>query len=173
MVCSGAFRADAEELEFVVEVLVAGLAADFVFELVDRTGRIDWVDGAALGADQVVAMLVGEDEGKVGGPFVQAETTDHAGIGEAMKKAINGGFVALGGKGSGFLQLGQGHRLISLEQSGKKDLQSLGSSQAALAAAVEEVFKICDHTVSLPPIGRERQDFPLFPPLNEPTREGT
>jgi hypothetical protein len=62
--------------------------------------------------------------------------------------------------------------LISLEQSGKEDLQSLGASQTALAAAVEEVFKICDHTVSLPAIGRERQDFPLFPTLDEPTRTG-
>lgn len=55
----GAGGAGAEEFELVVEVLVAGFLADFVFELVDGAGGFDGIDFPAAGADEVVAVFSG------------------------------------------------------------------------------------------------------------------
>ena len=42
-----AFRADAEKLEFVIEVFESGFLADFVFEFVDWAGGFDRFDRTA------------------------------------------------------------------------------------------------------------------------------
>lgn len=57
---SWAGGAGAEEFEFVVEVLVAGLVADLFFEFVDGAGGLDGLDAAAAGADQVVLVAAGD-----------------------------------------------------------------------------------------------------------------
>lgn len=54
-----AFWADAEKFEFVVEVFVAGSELDFFFKLVHWARRIDRLDRATVGANEVVAVLVG------------------------------------------------------------------------------------------------------------------
>ena len=56
--CAG--RAGAEELEFMVEVTVAGGELNFFFKLVHGAGGLDGLDGSALGADQVIAVLAGK-----------------------------------------------------------------------------------------------------------------
>ena len=88
----------AKELEFVVEVPVSGTLPDLIFQFVHRAGGIDGGDGAALGADQVIAVLAGKNEGKVGSAFVQPEATDNAGVGQAMEEPVDGGLVTLGGE---------------------------------------------------------------------------
>jgi hypothetical protein len=47
MLVSRAFRADAEKLEFVIEVLESGFFADFVFEFVNRAWGFDRFDRTA------------------------------------------------------------------------------------------------------------------------------
>ncbi len=91
---SSAVGAGSEEFEFVVEVLVAGFLADFVFEVVDGAGCFDGFDFSAAGADEVVAVCSGLDEGEVGGAFVEAEAADDAVGVEALEEAVDGGFVA-------------------------------------------------------------------------------
>ena len=170
---SGALRAGPEEFEFVVEVLVAGLVPDLVLKVVHRAGGIDRGDVAALGADQVIAMATRKHEGEIGRSLMEAEPPHHSSVGESMEQAVNGGLVTLGGEPLGPFQLGQGHRTVGLEESREENLECLGTAQAALPAPIDEFSKIPCHTVSLPSICRERQEFPLFPMVGSPTREGT
>ena len=81
-----------------IEALEAGGGPDFFLQFVDRAGGVDGGDGPALGADEVVAMIAGDDECKVGGPFVESESPDDAFVGEAEQEAAEGGFVAEGGR---------------------------------------------------------------------------
>jgi hypothetical protein len=101
-----------------VEVYEAGFLADFFFEFVDRTGGIDGFDGAAVGADEVVAMLAGEEEGEVGGALVQAEAADHSFIAEALEEAEDGGLVTLLGEVSAGGEVGQSHGPVVLGEAG-------------------------------------------------------
>jgi len=94
----GALWAGAKEFKFMVEIPVSGVLPDLLFQFVHRAGGIDGGDGAALGADQVVAVLAGKNEGKVGGTLVQPEATDDASVGQAMEEPVDGGLVTLGGK---------------------------------------------------------------------------
>ena len=43
-----------------VKVNEAGFLADFFFEFVDGAGGVNGFDGAAVGADEVVAVLAGD-----------------------------------------------------------------------------------------------------------------
>ena len=145
-------RAGAKEFKFVVEVLVAGLGANFVFQIMDRAGGFNGIDGSAAGTDQVVTMLVREDEGKIGSTFMQTETTNNAGVVQAVEQAVDGGFVALGGEGAGFLKPGEGHRAVGLEQGAQENLQGLGTSKSTGPAAVNKLSEIGAHGRQLNPI---------------------
>ena len=85
----------AEELEFVVEIGVAGLFSDFVFELMNRTGRVDGIDTAAVGANEVVTVNAGKEKSEVCGAFVETETTDHTFFAKTLQEAEDRGLVAL------------------------------------------------------------------------------
>ena len=154
-----------------VEIPVSGVLPDLIFQFVDRAGGIDGSNCAALGADQVIAVLAGKNEGKVGGAFVQSEATDDAGVGQAMEEPVDGSLVTLGRKRARFLQSRQGHRTVCLEQGTEENLKGLGTAKAAGPAAIDEFSQICAHVVTLTPLRRERQDFPLFPVLIAGTRE--
>lgn len=146
-----------------VEILEAGLVPDFLFEFVDGTGSVHGRYGATLGADEVILMLVGKDEGEVGSALVETETTDDSGVGKAVEEPIDGCLVALGGEALGLLKLGEGHRAGGLQQSVEEDFQRLGAAQAAGPAAINEFVHCSAHGVSLTRLWGERQDFPLFP----------
>ncbi|MFT6178547.1 MAG: hypothetical protein ACI9NQ_001638 [Paracoccaceae bacterium] len=81
-----------------VEVDEAGFLADFFFEFMDGAGGVDGFDAAAVGADEVVTVDAGDEEGEVGGAFVEAEAADHPFVAEALKKSEDGGLVTLVGK---------------------------------------------------------------------------
>ena len=78
-----------------VEVLVSGGEFDFFFKLMHGTGGVDRLDGATTGADEVIAVLAGEEEGEVGGALVEAEATQDAFISQTLEEAEDGGFVTL------------------------------------------------------------------------------
>ena len=113
---SSALRADAEEFQFVVKIAKAGFFADFVFQLVDGAGSFDGLDAAAAGADEVVAVAAGDEQGEVGGAFMQAEAADDAMLGEALQEAENGGFVALVGESLRGGELGESHWASAFEK---------------------------------------------------------
>lgn len=122
-----------------VEVYEAGFLADFFFEFVDGAGGIDGFDAAAVGADEVVAVDAGNEEGEVGCSFVEAEAADHSFVAEALEEAENGGFVALLGKMSTRSEVGQSHGAIVFRQAGQKCLQRFGATQTGGACFFEEV----------------------------------
>jgi hypothetical protein len=51
--------AGAEEFEFMIQALVAGFFANFIFEFMNRTGSLDSFDFSAAGADEVIAVFSG------------------------------------------------------------------------------------------------------------------
>lgn len=91
----GTGGAGAEKLKFVIEAFVSGFFTDLVFEVVYRAGGFDGIDFPATGADEVVAVFSRLEEGEVGGALVKAEAADDGVVGEALEKAVDGGFVAL------------------------------------------------------------------------------
>jgi len=56
-----ALRTSAEEFELVVEVFITCRELDFFFQFMYRAGGVDGLDGAAIGADEVVAVLSGKE----------------------------------------------------------------------------------------------------------------
>jgi len=68
-----------------VEFGEAGFLANLVLELVDGAGGIDGLDAPAVGADEVVPMLARDQEGEVGGSFVQAKPADHSLVTETLE----------------------------------------------------------------------------------------
>ena len=112
-------------------------------------------------------------EGEIGRKSMEEETTQKTREGESREKAEKGGRVKVGGEKHGQIKIGQGHRTVGLEESREENLECLGTAQATLPAPIDEFSKIPCHTVSLPSICRERQEFPLFPMVGSPTREGT
>ena len=167
----GALWAGAKEFKFMIEILVSSVLADLIFQFVDRAGGIDGSNCAALGADQIIAVLAGKNEGKVGGAFVQSEATNNAGVGQAMEEPVDGGLVTLGGKRTRLLQSSQGHGTVGLEQGAEENLKGLGAAKATGPAAFDEFSQIRSHVVTLTALRRERQDFSLFPVLIAGTRE--
>jgi len=65
--------AGAKELQFMVEITVASGELDLFFKLVNGAGSLDGLDGSTVGADQVVAVFSGDDQGKVGSTLVQSK----------------------------------------------------------------------------------------------------
>lgn len=97
----GALRADAEELKLVIEISEAGLFTDLVFQLMDGAGSFHRFDGAAAGANQVVAMLSWDEKGEIGSAFVKAEPTNDRVFCESLEEPENGCLVALLGESLG------------------------------------------------------------------------
>ena len=63
-------RADAEELEFVIEILEARFATDLLFQFMHRARRLHRFDAAAFGADQVILMPPRNEQGEIRGALM-------------------------------------------------------------------------------------------------------
>jgi len=121
-----------------VKIDETGFFADVFFELVDRARGIDGFNGAAVGADEVVAVLSGEEEGEVGGPFVEAKAADHAFVAEALEKAENGGFVTLFGEVSAGGEFGEGHGAVVVGETGEDGLEGFGTTKTGVFGVLKE-----------------------------------
>ena len=64
----------------------------------DGTGSIDGFDRAAVGADQIIAVLARKEKSEVSGTFMKAKAADHALAGKSLEKSKDGCFVTLFGK---------------------------------------------------------------------------
>lgn len=126
-----------------VEALVAGFFTDFVFEFVNGAGGLDRFDFSAAGADEVVAVLSGLEQGEVGGAFVETEAADDAVLGEALEQTVDGGFVAEAGQALGAAELSQGHGPWIFDQCGEQFFQSFGATKTEGAAAGDGLFERC------------------------------
>lgn len=113
-----------------VEILVACLLADLVFQIVDGAGGFYGFDFSAAGADEIVAVLSGLEECEVGGALVEAEAADDAVFREALEEAVDGGFVALVGKALRGGELGEGHGAVCLDEGGEKLFEGFCAAQA-------------------------------------------
>lgn len=69
---SSALGAEAVELEFVVKLAEACGRFDLFLQRFDRAGDVQALNAAALGANQVVIVMSGVDQGVVGTAVVQA-----------------------------------------------------------------------------------------------------
>jgi len=136
----GAFWAGAEEFELVVEVLEAGFLADFFLELVDGAGGLDGLDAAAVGADEVVAVGAGDEEGEVGGALVEAEAADHALIGEALEEAEDGGLIAGLGEVSAAAEFGEGHGAVVGGEAVENGCEGFGAAKSGGFGTFEKFF---------------------------------
>ena len=123
-----------------VEVNKAGFLADFLFKFMDGAGGVDGLDGAAIGADEVVAMLPGEEESEVGGALVKTEAADHSFFAETLNEAEDGGFVTLLGEVSAGGQIGQGHGPVVVGKTGEDGFEGFCFSQAGGSGFCDEVF---------------------------------
>jgi hypothetical protein len=139
-VLPGARGAASEKFEFVVEVDKSGFLADLLFQLVDGAGGVDRFDAAAVGADEVVAVDAGDEEGEISGPFMKAEAADHAFVAETLEKAEDGGFVALLGEVTAGRELGESHGPVVVGEAGEDGFESLGAAKAGALGFFEEVF---------------------------------
>ena len=124
----GAGWTTSEEFELMVEFGEAGFLANLVLELVDGAGGIDGLDAPAVGADEVVPMLARDQEGEVGGSFVQAKPADHSLVTETLEKAEDGRFITLLREVAARAELGEGHWPIMSCEAGKYGLERLGST---------------------------------------------
>lgn len=149
MLVSRAFRADAEKLEFVIEVAESGFFADFVFEFVDRAGGFDRFDRAARGADQIVAMFAGDLQSEVGSAFVKAEAAHDAVSGKALQQAKNRGLVALRTQARRSSEFGQCHWTTTFQQRADKFLKRLSASQSCFAALCDDVLNGLVHLLHI------------------------
>ena len=139
MLLSRALRASSEEFELVVEVFITCGELDFFFQFMHRAGGVDGLDGAAIGADEVVAVLAGDDEGEVSGALVESEAAHDALVGEPVEEAVEGGLVAKGGEAGGFGELREIHGAARIEEGAEEFLEGLGPAQSGLAAAVQGI----------------------------------
>lgn len=78
-----------------IEILESGVALDFLLKFVNGTGGLDGLDGAAVGADEVVSVDSGNEESEVSSSLVETEPTDHSFITEALEETKDSGLVAL------------------------------------------------------------------------------
>ena len=123
-----------------VEILKASFLADFFLKFVDGAGRLDGLDAAAVGADKVVFMSAGDEEGEVGGALVEAEAADHSLISKALEEAEDGGFIALLGVLSTRAEFCEGHGAVTLDETGEKSFERFGASEAGGFCSFEEFF---------------------------------
>ena len=153
-----------------IEVQVTRLSANFIFEIMNRTGCIDGCDRSAFGADQIIAMPLGQNESKVGCSLVQAQSSDDTYISESIKEPVNRRLVTLGRKRSGFFKVREGDGAVGLEQGIQENFKGLCSPESSGSATVNKVCQILVHRAILTPFFSDRQDFPLFPSQSRPTR---
>ncbi len=111
-----------------VEIDEAGFLADFFFEFMDRAGGVDRFDTSAVSADEVVAMLAGNEEGEVGGAFVEAKAADHAFVAEALEEAKDGGFITLLGEVAAGGEVGKSHGPVVVGEAGEDGFECLGAT---------------------------------------------
>ena len=64
----------------------------------DRAGSIYRFNGAAVGANKIVAVLHRNKKSEVSGTFMKAKAADHAFAAESLEKTKNCCLVALFGK---------------------------------------------------------------------------
>ena len=81
----GTGRAGAKELQFMVEITVASGELDLFFKLVNGAGSLDGLDGSTVGADQVVAVFSGNDQGEIGGTLMQSKAAQDALVRQALQ----------------------------------------------------------------------------------------
>ena len=118
-----------------VEILEAGFLADLFLELMDGAGGGDGFDAAAVGADEVVAMDSGDEEGEVGCALVEAEAADHSFISEALEEAEDGGFITLLGHVPTGDEVVEGFRVIALGEAGEDGFERFGAAESGGAGA--------------------------------------
>ena len=78
-----------------IEILKSRISLDFLLKLVNRAGGLDGFDGTAVRANEIVAMLSGDEESEIGRPFMETKTADHSFIIEALEKTKHGGLITL------------------------------------------------------------------------------
>jgi len=78
-----------------IKISEACIFTDFILELMDRAGGIDWLDTPTTRTNQIVAVFVGQNQREVRGPFVQAEAADESVLGEALEQPENRRLIAL------------------------------------------------------------------------------
>ena len=81
--CAG--WAGAKELQFMVEIAVASGELDLFFKLVNGAGSLDRLDGSTVGADQVVAVFSGDNQGEIGGTLMQSKAAQDALVRETLQ----------------------------------------------------------------------------------------
>lgn len=134
-----AIGADAEEFEFVVDVVEAGGFLEFAFEGVDWAGHIDFGDSAALGADEVVVVAVGEDEDEVGGAVVEAEASDDAVGFQLHEEPVDGGGVAVFGESWGLAEVCDGGGFVADGHFLDEEVEGAGAPEPAVPEPVGDV----------------------------------
>jgi hypothetical protein len=78
-----------------IEIPEACIFTDFILELMDRTGRFDWLDTPTTRTDQIVAVFVRQNQREVRGTLVQAEAAYETVLGEALEQPENRRLIAL------------------------------------------------------------------------------
>ena len=139
---AGAFRTTSEEFQFMVEIHEASFLTNFLLQFVDGAGGLDGLDASAFRADQIIPVYPGNEQGKVGRPFVQPQSADHSLVAEALKEAKNSRFVANRRKVLVLGQLSKGHGTVVLLKAKKQGFQGLGAPEAGFAGALEEGIEI-------------------------------
>ncbi len=136
-----------------VEIDEAGFLPDFFFEFVDGAGGVDGFDTAAVGADEVVAVLAGNEKGKVGGSFVESEATDHSFVTEALQEAEDGGFIALLREVAAGGEIGQGHGTVVVGEASQDGFERFGAAESGALGFFEEVV-VQGHDFTEAKVGR-------------------
>ena len=57
---------------------------DLFFELMNRAGSVNGLDGPAVRADKIITMFTRYDKGKVGGTFVKPKSPQNALVVQAL-----------------------------------------------------------------------------------------
>lgn len=127
-----ALRAQAVELQLVVEFFKAGLLLDLFLQGLHRAGDVQPLNAAALRADEVVVVAAWEQQGVVGAAVMQSQTADEAQLLKLDEHAVHGRLVGTAGQIGGFGDVCQSQRLVRVHQDGEDILQSLGAPKARL-----------------------------------------
>ena len=105
----------------------------------DRAGSIYRFNGAAVGANKIVAVLVRKEKGEVSGTFMKAKAADHAFATKSLEKSENSCFIALLGKVTAGGEFGQSHGPVVIGETGENGFESLGAAKPSLLGPFEEL----------------------------------
>lgn len=89
----GTLWAAAKKLQFVVEVNESSFFTNLLLQFVDGARCLDGFDTAAFRANEIVTVHPGNQQGEVGGPFMEAKATNHALVAKTLEESENGCFV--------------------------------------------------------------------------------